>query len=933
MPPGATHPRAEAMTEERDRTVTLPPEALGERAEEVAACHNVCTLQIGQVVANRFRVVAFLGRGGMSEVYEAEDTELSTRVALKILRPELASDRRALERLKREIALARQVTHRGVCRTFDVFYHLHTAPQGAPRELIGLTMELLPGQTLAHWLQERGAIPPAQALPLIRQLAEALGAAHAVGVVHRDFKSGNVILLPDTEAPGGVRAVVTDFGLAHQAADSDSSRPRLTEDNLVVGTADYMAPEQARAKQVTPAVDIYALGVVIFEMVTGQRPHAADTPVAVLLRRLSEEPPSARALRPGLDPRWDAVIRRCLAQDPADRFASAPAVVAALDGRGPVAPRRRLIRMLALGTAAAAMVAATWVAIRFYRPSAAAMLPGPGAVSSQLTSWSGLELDPCFSPDGSFIAFSANRTGRFEIYVIGRAPGSRELQLTTDGAQSFQPAWSPDGRTIAYYSAGKQGIWTVPALGGTARRLTELGSHPAWSPDGSRLVFQSDAAAELSANATSALPPSSLWLLTPGQAPRPLTVPGEPPGGHGAPAWAPDGRRIYFSASDRRSSTIWSIAVDGSDPRLVVGDPLVAHDPTAGQDGRSLYFSAVAEGERNAVRRIGIDPANGRAVGESTVVASIGTASIRRLAISPDGRAMVHAAFATVSNLWSLPLHPDTQEPAGEARALTRGSGRHSRPSFSADGSTIAFDHWLVGTGRDIWAMPAAGGETRQLTFDSHDDSEASWQPDGNGIVFTSDRVDRWSVWQMRLDSGKETLLARLGRDVDVVRLSPDGARLAFQATASDGSVNLWVAAVDGGGRHQITRDRELMGFPCWSPDSRRLAFEMKRGDDAHIMVMPAGGGEPTQLTDTPGKSWPWSWSPDGDKIVFARLLDGLWNLWWVSASTREERQITRSELLNTYLRYPAWSPRGDQVVFEVAETTGDLWLLEASAR
>jgi len=698
----------------------------------------------------------------------------------------------------------------------------------------------------------------------------------------------------------------------------------------------------------TPASDIYALGLVIFEMITGRRPHQAETPMAVLLRRVKEAPPSPDSLVPELDPSWSRTIVRCLDRDPGRRFSSAGEVAAALElaagSSRAVTADTGTVERLAVADAvghrrarSAIWVAAAVVALalsgltllttsRWRAPAA----PAPAPIPVQVTTWPGLEVDPDLAPDGHTIAFSANRSGRFEINIQQVTAGSRAIQVTADGAQNFQPAFSPNGQWIAYTSHGKGGIWLIPSLGGTPRRLTDFGSHPSWSPDGSLIAFQSAATAELSANAVAALPPSTIWL-TPWQGgePRQLTREGVPTGGHGSPHWAPDGRRIVFTASDRRWSQIWSILLDGGEPVPMVTSFPAALDPLVSARGDRLYFSAVSAGEWYGVWRLELDPSDCVPTGEPVAVANLGLANIRQFDLSRDGTRMVHTALATVSNLWTLPVSASSGEPVGEPRPLTTGSARHSRPAFSPDGETIAFDHWQVGANQDIWLMGADGTEPAQLTLDLASDTQASWLPDGSGVVYFSQRNRGSGLWSTSLRDGAETLQATLNGEGDGFRLSPDGSRIAYHAAGPDGPINLWVARWDGGQARRLTQDRELMGFPCWSPDGRWLAFEMQRGGDDHVMVIDASGGEPIQLTFEPGRSWPYSWSPDGDKIVFAALRDNGWNLWWVSRSTLEQRQLTRFDRAAGYVRYPAWSPRGDRIVFELAETTGDLWLAE----
>jgi serine/threonine protein kinase len=287
----------------------------------------------------------------MGEVYAAEDCELRERVALKVLRRELAERPGALEQLKRELALARRVSHPHVCRIFDVGFHLRTRAEG-PERIAFLTMELLQGEPLSALLRRRGALPPEEVLPLARQLAEGLGAAHEAGIIHRDLKSANVLLVP-APAGGAPRAVITDFGLA-LAADAASPEPAAPGTRLV-GTPAYMAPEQLEGGPLTPSTDLYALGILLFELLTGARPFSGEDARATALLRLHAPAPSPRQLRPELDARWEALLLRALERAPARRFQSARELLAALPPPTAPAPgrlhrwRRTAPRLLTLG--------------------------------------------------------------------------------------------------------------------------------------------------------------------------------------------------------------------------------------------------------------------------------------------------------------------------------------------------------------------------------------------------------------------------------------------------------------------------------------------------------------------------------------------------------------------------------------------------------
>lgn len=271
-----------------------------------------------QVVADRFRIIRFIAKGGMGEVYEAEDLELKEPVALKTVLPDAALDRSAVRRFTREIALSRKVTHPNACRIFDLFHHLQDG-----QDIIFLSMELLSGETLAERIRRTGPMPLPEALPIIHQMAGALAAAHQAGIVHRDLKPNNVMLVPAPGIPNGVRAVVTDFGLAvGVSADSSHVTVSATGEGFFVGTPAYMAPEQVQGKVATQQSDIYAFGLVLYEMVTGQVAFTGTNPLTVATMRLTEPPPAPDRLVPNLDPALKLVIARCLERDPNERWPS-----------------------------------------------------------------------------------------------------------------------------------------------------------------------------------------------------------------------------------------------------------------------------------------------------------------------------------------------------------------------------------------------------------------------------------------------------------------------------------------------------------------------------------------------------------------------------------------------------------------------------------
>ena len=281
--------------------------------------------QEGQTVAGRYQILRYINCGGMGEVYEARDLdlELTDPVALKTLLPAIADDESMITRFKREIALCRQIAHPNVCKVYDLARH---EGEGG-RSVLFLTMEFLDGETLEAKLQRRGAMTEVEALPLLQQMSAALDASHEAGVIHRDFKPSNVMLVPSGD---GQRIAVTDFGLARRFVAPEGTTATISK--VVVGTLDYMAPELLTGSIGTFASDIYALGMVAYKMMTGSLPFAADTPMARAIMRTNRAVPSPRTLAPGLDANWERAIVCALDINPVKRFAHAGRFLEALRG-------------------------------------------------------------------------------------------------------------------------------------------------------------------------------------------------------------------------------------------------------------------------------------------------------------------------------------------------------------------------------------------------------------------------------------------------------------------------------------------------------------------------------------------------------------------------------------------------------------------------
>jgi Tol biopolymer transport system component len=559
---------------------------------------------------------------------------------------------------------------------------------------------------------------------------------------------------------------------------------------------------------------------------------------------------------------------------------------------------------------------------------AAAPSPAPEAERIRLTNTPHeLEIFPSFSPKGDLLAYSSDRKGSHEIYIRRMDGTGKERQLTRDGLHNVQADWSSDGKLIAYHSVRADGIWVIPAGGGKPRQAAKFGSDPAWSPDGRTITFQSEPLEALSLYTYSGMPPATLWLVpAAGGEPKQLTHLGRPHGGHGAPSWSADGKRITFVSSDiELSGELWSIAADGTDLRRVSGTTM-PRDPVFSPDATSIFYSSP---DPNRGYRWGVWQASLK--GDKPSVVS--TLSARHITLKRDGCQAVVSEMGMAGNLWSIPIDPKTSVPTGPAAPFTNDpDDRNSQPAFSPDRTRVAFHRVVDGVRFQIWLSDLEGRERKFLTREAtYGSGPPVWLPDSKHLVFNSRPGDGTMLLKkVNTETGVVEPYRQLDPKWSWVRLSPEGQRIVFARTDEKSVANIWMLpSLDAKEPRQITFDKETADFPMWSPDGKWLAFRLRRGSDTQIGFVSADGGEVTQLTSGPGENWLPSWSPDSSKIAFAGLRDGIWNIYWVARTGGPIHKITsQPDKMTLWVRYPVWYPTGDRILFEYSETLSDLWLL-----
>jgi Tol biopolymer transport system component/DNA-binding winged helix-turn-helix (wHTH) protein len=669
--------------------------------------------------------------------------------------------------------------------------------------------------------------------------------------------------------------------------------------------------------------------------------HALTRVVAQLRRVLGDEARDGRYIEtvPTRGYRW-------LPKVEAIESGASAAPVAPAELIAPGSQRQSRFPVVALGLTVAIILLALAAWSQQSAPAEvverAPMPPANVAWPVQLTTHSGLDLHPSFSPQGDAIAYASDRSGSFELYVRALSGTANEVPLTQDGRGNVQPSWSPDGSLIAFHSHGR-GIWVMPARGGVARQLGAEGSHPAWSADGRRIVFQSDEPSDVTPSAFGAQSGGTIQMVdVDGNYPRQLTSAGQPLGGHAYPVWSRDGRFVAFSVFDGgRNNGVWRVAVESGEILQLVKGMRGHYELAFAPGDKSLY----AAGGDPFISRIPFDPRTGNISGERELIAVAGVASVRGLTMSPDGQRLGLTGLTIASQIWAQPIGQDGNR-RGDPRTLTTDtSRRNSLPVVSPDGSRVAYVSTRGGEAPNVWVIDTDGKNVTQLTDNEGPDIQPYWYPDGRRVAFLSTREDGLGLWSVSLDTRRQELIRPLADLTSKIRNGADGivAEAALARSMTEVALalvappyanrQLFIGSMKGLDVRAVSEASRWVGYPAWSRDEKHLAAELKTGSSTHAAVIDLDSGAMRQLTNERGQTWVRSWSPDGMKIAAAIFRGGRWSLEWIDAAGGTTGAITASSPANGYVRYPDWSPRGDLVVYERGELHGNIWILRLADR
>ncbi|HEY6109243.1 MAG TPA: protein kinase [Gemmatimonadales bacterium] len=869
-------------------------------------------------LAGRYAVERELGAGGMATVYLAEDVKHRRKVAVKVLRAEVAAAIGA-ERFRREIDVAARLQHPHILPLLD---------SGQADGFYYYVMPYVKGESLRERLDRRGELPVRDALRVLIQVTDALAHAHAHGVVHRDIKPDNVLL-------SDRHALVTDFGVAKAVAGADN----LTAVGVTLGTPAYMAPEQAAGDpNLDQRTDVYAVGVLGYELLTGRPPFTGLTPQETLAAQVTRAPEPVEARRSGVSPAFAVVLMRCLAKRPADRWQTADELLAQLERlvtrrgstptatRPPVAPDASpspvLVAFLAVVGASVLLGAGVLVARR-----SAPEVPQFGR-RWPVTIDPGVEIDPSLSPDGRFVAYVAGPLGHTRLQVR-QVEGGMPIHLVRDssGRERF-PYWSRDGQQILFQS--RRGIEVVPVLGGPSRLVIAAGGASPIpgpvAPDGGHFVYASQDSLFVAA-----LENPARRFLTTGKELHSLS-------------WSTDGRWIAFVSGNVQyvssqvlgniaESSIWVVSADGGTPVRVTDDRSLNVSPVWAP-GRVLLFVSNRDGGRE-VYRIAL----GRSGAPASEPVRLTTGlNAHGISTSADGKRLAYSLFTETSNVWWIAIPPPGRGAVSvsQARALTAGNQTIEGFAISPDGRWLGFDSNRSGR-QQVYRVRLDGGEPEQLTRDSMDDFRATWSPDGLQLAYHSFRGGRRQVFVASVEGGTSAQVTAGADDQRTPEWSPDGRSLLVHTNTYTSPALHLIARTPTGwsaprllplvlGSDTVAPQPGISA--TWSPDSRYVACFCDG-----LVVIPVAGGPARRLV--PGTSaGRVDWSDDGRTLYYLSSdATGLTTVNAIPAAGGTPRVVVRfDDPARPWHRY-GLRVRGSRLYFTLGDLQSDIWVTDLEPR
>jgi serine/threonine protein kinase len=796
-----------------------------------------------------YEIQSPLGAGGMGEVYLATQSSLGRQVAVKVLASTSASDPERLRRFEQEARAASALNHPNIISIYDV---------GRENTTAYIAMELVDGRTLRALL-ESGPLIIKKTLQIAVQIADGLAKAHAAGIVHRDLKPENIMVTRD----GFVK--ILDFGLAKLMTGFDNSSQTMTatigsHPGAILGTANYMSPEQARGGELDYRSDIFSFGSILYEMVAGKQPFKGASTAQTLTAIIEDDPQPAAEISPKTPTPLRWVIERCLAKDRDERYSSTLDLARDLKSiRDHLSDTSSSVSMpsgavtskpfkwiLPVGLVVSGMILGGVLASWLRR------VPDMHAPTIHTFTFSGNDFEPSVSPDGRTVAFVSGRDGQFRIWLKQLESGSETV--LTPGPEDRSPRFSPDGAWVMFIH--NHAAYRIPSIGGQPRRLIDDVEDAGWSPDGRQIVFVRFKGGGTDIGVGS-LPDSSSRVI------RHV----ENVNLHG-PSWSPDSNTIALSnqAAGTAGVPIHSfllLSPDGQDVRELrcplPGGELSTPSWVAGSQ-QIIY--AIPESPAETLQSTSVGSA-GHVLLQDVKSGKVRTlfsvqAPVSRIEISGPG----HVIFDSLAQRDNLKISPSTPSEASGGRWLTRGNSIDRQPYFSPGGQSVIFSSSRSGD-VDLWEISLQTGALQRLT----DHPASDWDPfitaDNQHLVWSSNRSGNFEIWIGERDGSSPRQVSHDGFDAENPVVNPDG--WVVYASNQPQHPGIWKVRLDGSDPNLIVAGQA--GWPDVSPDGKYVLYHLV-SDALHaiIRVVRLADGTPIEYHSEGQRA---RFSGDGRSIVY----------------------------------------------------------------
>jgi serine/threonine protein kinase/sugar lactone lactonase YvrE len=924
----------------------------------------------------RYEIRSLLGVGGMGEVYLAQDTQLRRPVALKLLPPEFTRDEERLRRFKQEAFAASALNHPNILTIYEI---------GSEDDTDFIATEFIDGVSLRDFMAKQ-PMTIGQVLDIGSQIASALAAAHAAGIVHRDIKPENVMVRRD----GYVK--VLDFGLAklteYQGLRSDSGAETMqavqTEPGKVMGTANYMSPEQARGLEVNEQTDIWSLGVVLYELTTGRVPFEGQTGSDVLASILTAEPLPLQRHSPHSPTELHRILRKALRKDREERYQlakelaldlknlrreldlnaeielsqqpSMPAPRTSGISAGQAGARNSLLnsrpaeigvpkysssaeyliseikshpRALAFVLGVVGLVALAivlWITYRWTAtptPSTNVSSSSRNMKIARLTS-TGTADKAAISPDGKYLVHVASENGQQSLRVRQVSTNSDVQIVPPSDVQYAGLTFSRDGDFINYVAAEKNSstsnLYQIPGLGGNPRRLI--------SNVGSAVTFSPDGQQLAFVRNLPDTGEDVLMIAAAnGSGERKLAV-RKLPNFFRSVAWSPDGKTIACGAGSfvpSYNTYVVEVAVEsGKEKQIGTQSWMFMGQLAWTADGRALILAASEQGvgsfEAQQIWSVSYPEGEARRITNDLN-------NYTGVGLTADSNRLVTVQSETSSSIW---LAPNSE--ANRATRLTSGAGQvdgRDGLAWTPDGKIVYASN--ASGNLDLWIMDADGSHQRQLTENSRINNDPAVSPDGRYIIFTSDRAGTPNIWRTDIDGSNARQLTS-GSGEDNAQCSPDGQWVVYTLLGA-GKPTLWRVPIEGGASQQLTD--KYTAAPVFSPDDKSMAClyrEEQPNSPLKLAIFPLAGGLPTRVFDAPifteevSRVPPPRWTADGRALTYVVTSGGVSNIWLQPINGDAPRQLTTFK--SDRIFWFEWSREGKQLLVARGMVASDVVLI-----